>query len=98
VNIVMREVALVSAAVAQAVEAAQRAGARRVERMTFALAPGGHVSQETVEVLVSVLGRGTVVEGAELAFESTAMSSDLALVSIDVESAAETTAAVPDAD
>jgi Zn finger protein HypA/HybF involved in hydrogenase expression len=98
VNIVMHEVALVSAAVAQAVEAAQRAGARRVERMTFALAPGGHVSQETVEVLVSVLSRGTIVEGAELAFESTAMSSDLALVSIDVESAAETMATAPDGD
>ena len=93
----MHEVALVSAAVAQAVEAAERAGARRIEQLTFAIAPGGHVTPEAVETLVAVLGRGTLVEGAEIAFESSVMASELALVSIDVEAAEMTTEAEPDA-
>jgi Zn finger protein HypA/HybF involved in hydrogenase expression len=79
----VHEVALVSAAVAQAIEAAERAGAVRVQRMTFALRPGGHVSQDAVETLVAVLAQGTPVEGASVAFE--AGEAELVLISIDVE-------------
>jgi Zn finger protein HypA/HybF involved in hydrogenase expression len=84
----MHEVALVSAAVAQAIEAAHRAGALRVERMTFATQPNGHVTREVVETLVAVLGRGTPVEGTVVAFEADREptgSAELELTSIDVE-------------
>jgi Zn finger protein HypA/HybF involved in hydrogenase expression len=84
----VHEVALVSAAVAQAIEAAERAGAVRVQRMTFALRPGGHVSQDAVETLVAALAQGTLVEGAGVAFEvasESAGEAELVLTSIDVE-------------
>lgn len=84
----MHEVALVSAAVTQAIDAARRAGAVRVERLTFALSPGSHVTPDAVETLVAIVGRGTLVEGASLAFERVEMPSELALVSIDVETPA----------
>ena len=81
----MHEVELVAAAVAEAVAAAERAGARRIERLNFALRPGSHATPEIVETLVSILGRGTLVEGAVVAFEPTDdTSSELALVSVDV--------------
>ena len=84
----MHEVALVSATVAQAIEAADRAGAVRVQRMTFALRPSSHVSQDAVETLVAVLAQGTPVEGACVAFEAASGSTgeaELVLISIDVE-------------
>ena len=87
-SVVMHEVELVAAAVAQAVAAAERAGARRIEQLNFALRPGSHATPEVVETLVSILGRGTLVEGAVVAFEPTDdTSSELALVSIDVQPA-----------
>jgi Zn finger protein HypA/HybF involved in hydrogenase expression len=84
----MHEVSLVSAAIAQAVAAAQRAGASRVERLTFGLDPRSHVRRETVETLVAVLVGGTLVEGAEVDFESRADDVGgpaLVLTSIDVK-------------
>jgi Zn finger protein HypA/HybF involved in hydrogenase expression len=92
----MHEVALVSDALSVAIAAAERAGARKIARLSFALAPGGHVTRESVELLVEVLGRGTPVEGAAVVFEPSAPSShqELALVSIDVESATAVDAAV----
>ena len=84
----MHEVSLVSAAITAAVEAAQRAGAHRVERLTFALAPTGHVTREAVETLVAALAAGTLVEGAAVDFESHASEPggpELVLASIDVE-------------
>ena len=74
----MHEVSLVSTAIAQAVAAAQRAGASRVERLTFWLAPRGHITGETIE---------TLVEGADVDFESRTDDGDgpqLVLTSIDV--------------
>ena len=89
----MHEVGLVAAAIAQAVEAAQAVGATRVRRLAFAIDSRGHVTRETVEMLVAVLGRGTLVEGArvdvEVAPERLAVPS-LVLISIDAE--------VPDGD
>jgi Zn finger protein HypA/HybF involved in hydrogenase expression len=84
----MHEVALVSAALAQAIDAARRAGAARVQCLTFALQSGGHVSRDAVETLVAVLAQGTPVEGAQIAFETAPRSTgsaDLVLTSIDVE-------------
>src|SRR5207248_1463393 len=84
----MHEVSLVSAAIAAAVAAAQRAGARRVERLTFALAPSSHVTREAVETLVAALAARTLVEGAAVAFEPHADQPgrpELVLASIDVE-------------
>ena len=84
----MHEVQIVSAAVAQALAAAERTGARRIDQLNFALRPGSHVTPEAVETLVAILGRDTLVEGAVVAFESTDdTASELALVSIDVEPA-----------
>jgi|SRR5579871_1320269 len=65
----MHEVGLVAAALAQAAMAARQAGAARVERLTFGLAPGGHVTPEAVETIFAVLAAGTVAAGAQLAFE-----------------------------
>jgi Zn finger protein HypA/HybF involved in hydrogenase expression len=79
----VHEVALVSAAIQQAIDAAERAGAVRVQRMTFALGAGGHVSRDAVETLVAVLAEGTPVEGARVAFE--AGEAELVLISVDVE-------------
>ncbi|HLZ26863.1 MAG TPA: hydrogenase/urease maturation nickel metallochaperone HypA [Chloroflexota bacterium] len=84
----MHEVSLVSAAIAAAVAAAQRAGAQRVERLTFALAPTGHVTREAVETLVAALAAGTLVEGAAVDFEPQPNAHggpELVLASIDVE-------------
>ena len=83
----MHEVSLVSAAIAHAVAAAQRAGASRVERLTFWLAPRGHITRETIETLVAALADGTLVVGADVDFESQADDVDgrqLVLASIDV--------------
>lgn len=84
----MHEVSLVSAAIAEAVAVAERAGASHVARLTFSLAPSGHVSREAVETLVMALAGGTLVEGAEVDFESHPLEpggAELVLASIDVE-------------
>ena len=83
----MHEVSLVSTAIAQAVAAAQRAGASRVERLTFWLAPRGHITRETIETLAAALADGALVEGADVDFESRTDDGDgpqLVLTSIDV--------------
>jgi Zn finger protein HypA/HybF involved in hydrogenase expression len=83
----MHEVGLVSAAIDLAIETASQAGAHHVERLTFALRPGGHVSREAVRMLVEALGRGTPVEGAAVEFEHMPDGLDraeLALRSVDV--------------
>lgn len=83
----MHEVGLVSAAIDLAIETMLQAGANQVERLTFALRPGGHVSCEAIQTLVEALGRGTPVEGAAVEFEPMIDGPDnaeLALRSIDV--------------
>ena len=85
----MHEVGLVAAAIAQAVEVARQAGARRVERLTFAIAIGSHVSPEAVKTLVAALGRGTLVDGAAVEVVEVpaagAGRAELALTSIEVD-------------
>lgn len=66
----MHEAALMAAAVQQAVAAAEQAGASRIERVTFAIASGGHVTAETVETLFAALSQGTLAEGAALTVET----------------------------
>jgi hydrogenase nickel incorporation protein HypA/HybF len=65
----MHEVGLISDAIQQAVISAERAGARQIERLTFAVAPGGHVTPEIVQTLFGALSSGTIAEGASLDFE-----------------------------
>jgi Zn finger protein HypA/HybF involved in hydrogenase expression len=84
----MHEVSLVSAAIDQAIAAAQRAGASHVERLTFSLAADGHVTRESVETLVAALSGGTLVAGAAVDFAEGAHEPggpELVLASIDVE-------------
>jgi hydrogenase nickel incorporation protein HypA/HybF len=66
----MHETALMAEAVQQAVTAAERAGAPRVERVTFAVAAGSHVTAETLEALFAALSHGTIAEGAVLTLET----------------------------
>jgi Zn finger protein HypA/HybF involved in hydrogenase expression len=84
----MHEVSLVSAAIGQAVTAAQRAGASHIQRLTFSLAPDGHVTRESVETLVAALSAGTLVAGAAVDFADGVHEPggpELVLASIDVE-------------
>jgi Zn finger protein HypA/HybF involved in hydrogenase expression len=84
----MHEVALVSAAVEQAIDVARRAGALRIERLTIALRPEGHIAPDVVEALVEMLGRGTLAEGAVVVFEPAPIDGsapELALTSIDIQ-------------
>jgi Zn finger protein HypA/HybF involved in hydrogenase expression len=84
----MHEVGLISAAIAQAVATAERAGANHVERLTFSVAPDGHVTRQAVETLVAALAGGTLVEGAHVEFENYTHGPggpELVLASIDVE-------------
>jgi hydrogenase nickel incorporation protein HypA/HybF len=66
----MHEVGVMEAALQQAVLAAEQAGASRIERVTFAIISGAHVTAESVETLFAVLSRGTLAEGAALAVET----------------------------
>ncbi len=66
----MHEVGLVEGAIQKAVAVMDAAGASGIERLTFAIAPGGHVSPDAVETLFSALSVGTPAQGAELSFES----------------------------
>ena len=52
-----------------AIGAARDAGATRIQRLTFALPPGGHVTPDTLEALVLVMSRGTLAEGAAVSVE-----------------------------
>lgn len=84
----MHEVGLVSAALEHAIEVARQAGATRVERLRFAIAPDGHVTPEAVQTLVAVLARGTLVEGAAVdvvVAVDRAAGAELALLSVDVD-------------
>jgi hydrogenase nickel incorporation protein HypA/HybF len=65
----VHEVGLVADALRVAVDAAASVGARRIERLTFALSPAGHATEDGVVALVTALGRGTPAEGAEIAIE-----------------------------
>ncbi|HUY98961.1 MAG TPA: hydrogenase/urease maturation nickel metallochaperone HypA [Thermomicrobiaceae bacterium] len=65
----MHEVGLMSEALKHACRVADGAGSRHIERVTFAIADGGHVTEEIVETLFTVLSVGTVAEGADLAIE-----------------------------
>ena len=65
----MHEVGLVEEAIRTAVNAMEAAGAASIERLTLALAPGGHVTPDAVETLFLALSVGTPAEGAVLAFE-----------------------------
>ncbi|MBI4493905.1 MAG: hydrogenase maturation nickel metallochaperone HypA [Chloroflexi bacterium] len=65
----MHEVGLLAEALRRAARVAEQAGARRIERVTFALAPGGHATPEAVETLFALMSPGTMAEGAELAIE-----------------------------
>lgn len=66
----MHEVGLVEEAVQKAVSVMRAAGAASIERLTFAIAPGGHVTPEAVETLFSALSSGTPAEGAQVGFET----------------------------
>lgn len=83
----MHEVGLVSAALDHAIQIARQAGATRVERLTFAIAPDGHVTREAVATLVEVLARGTLIEGAAVDVEVAVdrAQAELVLTSIDVD-------------
>jgi Zn finger protein HypA/HybF involved in hydrogenase expression len=84
----MHEVGLVSAAIAQALQVAQNAGATRVERLTFAVNRDGHVTLEAVQTLVAALCRGTLIEGATVEVEMEAaadLRAELTLKSVDVD-------------
>jgi hydrogenase nickel incorporation protein HypA/HybF len=63
----VHEVGLVADALRVAVDTAASVGARRIERLTFALSPAGHATEDGVLALVTALGRGTPAEGAEIA-------------------------------
>jgi hydrogenase nickel incorporation protein HypA/HybF len=65
----VHEVGLVAEALEVAIGAARQAGARRIQRLTFALPPGGHVTPDTLEALVLVMSRGTLAEGAAISVE-----------------------------
>ncbi len=69
----MHEVGLVSDALARAVAAAERAGATRIDRLSFAIAGGGHVTPEIVETLCAALGAGTLADGARVECEPLAV-------------------------
>lgn len=56
-------------ALKHACQVADGAGSRRIAGITFAIADGGHVTEEIVETLFTVLSVGTAAEGAELAIE-----------------------------
>lgn len=56
-------------ALRRAAQAAEQAGAPRIERVTFAILPGGHVTADALQTLFTLMSPGTKAEGAELAVE-----------------------------
>ncbi len=83
----MHEVGLLEAALRQAFAAAREAGAHRIEQMTFGITPDGHVTEDAVQTLLSVMTIGTAAEHARVAFEyhTYTDADDLVLLSIDVD-------------
>jgi len=65
----MHEVGLVEEAIRTAVATAQTSGSTKIDRLTFAIAPGGHVTADAVASLFEALSVGTLAQGAEVAFE-----------------------------
>jgi Zn finger protein HypA/HybF involved in hydrogenase expression len=65
----MHEVGLISDALERAIATARRAGATRIQRLTFALPTGGHVTADTLQMLVPVLSKGTLAEGAAVSID-----------------------------
>ncbi|MGA7671773.1 MAG: hydrogenase maturation nickel metallochaperone HypA [Nitrolancea sp.] len=53
----------------QAIVAANNAGARQIDRLTFRYSPSGHVTPEIVETLFQAMSSGTIAEGAHLVVE-----------------------------
>ena len=80
----VHELSLVSSAIAQAVDAARRAGASRIRQLTFSLPSDGHVTEDAVRLLVEALGRGTAAQDAAVSFEP-CTNGDFELASIDVQ-------------
>ena len=62
----MHEVGLMEEALRAAIAAA---GDRHIERLTFSIVPGGHVTAEVVEMLYDALSPGTSAAGAAVAVE-----------------------------
>ncbi len=58
-----------SSALNQAIVAANNAGSRHVDRLTFRYSPTGHVTPETIETLFLAMSSGTILEGARLVVE-----------------------------
>ncbi|HZT05887.1 MAG TPA: hydrogenase maturation nickel metallochaperone HypA [Chloroflexota bacterium] len=65
----MHEVGIILSAIDVASARAAGAGATRIERLTFAIVPGGHVTTDAVGTLFLALSRGTMAEGARLEFQ-----------------------------
>ena len=65
----MHEVGLVESAIRRATAVMEAAGASSIEGLTFAVAPGGHVTPEAIETLFLALSAGTPAAGARLEFE-----------------------------
>jgi hydrogenase nickel incorporation protein HypA/HybF len=66
----MHEIGLVENAIKKAISVMETAGATSIERLTFGVAQGGHVTSETIETLFFVLSAGTPAESARLEFEA----------------------------
>ncbi|MBV8084359.1 MAG: hydrogenase maturation nickel metallochaperone HypA, partial [Chloroflexi bacterium] len=65
----MHEVGLVEQAIKSAIEVAEAAKADAIDRLTFGISQGGHITPEAIEMLFQALSDGTPAEGAEVAFE-----------------------------
>jgi hydrogenase nickel incorporation protein HypA/HybF len=66
----MHEVGIILGALDVATRTARAAGAARIERVTFSIVPGGHVTRDAVDTLFVALSRGSIAEGATLEFET----------------------------
>jgi Zn finger protein HypA/HybF involved in hydrogenase expression len=65
----VHQVGLVSDALKLALATATAARARRIDRLTFALLVGGHVTEDAVSTLFFALSQGTLAAGADLSFD-----------------------------
>ena len=75
----MHEVGLVSNALQLALSAATAAGARRIDRLTFAVVVGGHVTEDAVSTLFVGLSQGfTFLSGGPFQQADQAIADDLA--------------------